>query len=88
MTIEKYLNEDIPELYVVAKDFNEQGSIYYRLKNRIEVRSVPDILELLRSESMQIVLLDNKEIYGEYAPYKEIKELREFINIVGNTKLN
>ena len=88
MTIEKYLNDDIPELYVVAKDFNEQGSVYYRLKNRIEVRSVPDILELLRSESMQIVLLDNKEVYGEYAPYREVKELREFINIVGNTKLH
>ncbi len=88
MTIEKYLNDDIPELYVVAKDFNEKGSVYYRLKNRIEVRSVPDILELLRSESMQIVLLDNKEIYGEYAPYREIKGLREFINIVGNTKLH
>ena len=85
MTIEKYLNEDIPELYVVAKDFNEQGSIYYKLKNRIEARSVPDILELLRSESMQIVLLDNKDIYSEYTPYREIKELREFINIVGNT---
>lgn len=88
MNIEKYLSEDIPELYVVAKDFNEKGSFYYRLKNRMEVRSVPDILELLRSEDMQIILLDNKEIYGEYAPYREIKELREFINIVGNTDLN
>ncbi len=88
MTIEKYLNDKIPELYVIAKNFNEQGSVYYKLKNRLEVRSVPDILELLRSDNMQIVLLDNKEIYGEYAPYREVKELREFINIVGNTKLH
>ncbi len=46
------------------------------------------MLELLRPEDMQIVLLDNKEVYGEYAPYKEIKELREFTNLVGNTNLN
>lgn len=88
MAVEKYLDTDIPELYIVAKGFNEKGSIYYRLKNRLEIRSVPDVLELLRAEDMQIVLLDNKEVYGEYAPYKEIKELREFINLVGNTKLN
>ena len=88
MKIEKYLDTNIPELYVVAKRFNEKGSIYYRLKNRLEIRSVPDILELLRPEGMQIVLLDNKEVYGEYAPYEEVKELREFINLVGNTKLN
>lgn len=88
MIIEKYLDTNIPELYVVAKGFNDRGSIYYRLKNRLEIRSVPDVLELLRPEGMQIVLLDNKEIYGEYAPYKEVKELREFINLVGNTKLS
>lgn len=88
MTVGKYLDNDIPELYVVAKGFNERGSIYYRLKNRLEVRSVPDVLELLRPAGMQIVLLDNKEVYGEYAPYKEVKDLREFINLVGNTKLH
>lgn len=88
MIVEKYLDTNIPELYVVAKGLNDKGSICYRLKNRLEIRSVPDVLELLRPEGMQIVLLDNKEIYGEYAPYKEIKELREFINLVGNTKLS
>lgn len=88
MAVEKYLDDNIPELYIVAKGFNEKGSIYYRLKNRLEVRSVPEVLELLRPKDMQIVLLDNREVYGEYAPYKEIKELREFINLVGNTKLN
>lgn len=88
MAVEKYLDDNIPELYIVAKGFNEKGSIYYRLKNRLEVRSVPEVLELLRPKDMQIVLLDNKEVYGEYAPYKEIKELREFINLVGNTNLN
>lgn len=88
MTVDKYLDTNIPDLYVVAKGFNEKGSIYYRLKNRLEIRSVPDVLELLRSEGTQIVLLDNKETYKEYAPYREIKELREFINLVGNTKLS
>lgn len=88
MTLDKYLDNNIPELYIVAKSFNQKGSIYYRFRNRLEVRSLPDILELLRPEDMQIVLLDNKELYGEYAPYEEIKELRQFINLVGNTKLN
>ena len=48
MAVEKYLDDNIPELYIVAKGFNEKGSIYYRLKNRLEVRSVPEVLELLR----------------------------------------
>lgn len=46
MTIERYLDTNIPELYIVAKGFNEKGSIYYRLKNRLEIRSVLDVLEL------------------------------------------
>lgn len=88
MTVDKYLDTNIPDLYVVAKGFNDKGSIYYKLKNRVEIRCVPDILELLRAENTQIVLLDNKETYAEYAPYEEIEELREFINLVGNTKLS
>ena len=52
MIIEKYLDTNIPELYVVAKGFNDRGSIYYRLKNRLEIRSVPDVLELLRPNSV------------------------------------
>lgn len=86
MSIQKYLDNDIPELYVVAKRFNQKGSICYRFRNKTEIRSVPDVLELLRTEDTQIVLLDNRDVYREYAPYKEIEDLKEFINLVINAK--
>ncbi|WP_443029326.1 DUF6718 family protein [Sporofaciens musculi] len=31
--------------------------------------------------------LDNPEIYSEYAPYKYIDDLREFMNQAGNLNL-
>lgn len=52
-----------------------------------EARNVPNTLEALRGKDVQIVILDNPEIYSEYAPYKYIDDLREFMNQAGNLNL-
>ena len=43
---------------------------------------VPGALELLRNEGVQIVILDNPEIYSEYAPYIYISKLNDFVEKV------
>ena len=72
---------------IVAKKFDSIGCIAYRCKNMNEARSVPNTLEAIRAEGVQIVILDDPEIYSEYAPYEYIDDLREFMNKAGNLNL-
>lgn len=69
-------------IYVVAKIFNRQGCIAYRCKSAREARCLPGTLESLRAEGVQIVILDSPEIYSEYAPYRYIDDMKEFIDEV------
>lgn len=69
-------------IYVVAKIFNQQGCIAYRCKSAREARCLPGTLESLRAEGVQIVILDSPEIYSEYAPYRYIDDMKEFIDEV------
>ena len=69
-------------IYVVAKIFNRQGCIAYRCKSAREARCLPGTLECLRAEGVQIVILDSPEIYSEYAPYRYIDDMKEFIDEV------
>jgi hypothetical protein len=39
-------------------------------------------LEALRADGVQIVILDEPEIYSEYAPYTYIDDMKEFIDKV------
>lgn len=73
--------------YIIAKKFDETGCIAYKCKNMNEARNVPNTLEAIRAEGVQIVILDNPEIYSEYAPYQYIENLREFMNQAGNLNL-
>lgn len=73
--------------YILAKKFDEEGCIAYKCKNMNEARNVPNTLEALRGKDVQIVILDNPEIYSEYAPYRYIDDLREFMNQAGNLNL-
>ena len=57
------------KIYVIAKIFDQQGCIAYRCKTVNEARCLPGTLEAIREESVQIVVLDDPEIYAEYAPY-------------------
>ena len=73
-------------IYVVAKIFDEQGCMAYRCKNADEARSLPAILETVRAEGIQIVILTDPDIYSEYAPYTYVDGMREFIDIVSDMK--
>ena len=45
-------------------------------------RYIPGSLDLLRQKDVQIVLLDNPDIYSEYAPYNYIENLTDFVEKV------
>lgn len=70
------------KIYIIAKAFNERGCIAYRCKDMREARCLPGTLESIRADGVQIVMLDNPEIYSEYAPYIYIEDLKEFIDKV------
>lgn len=70
------------KIYVVAKIFGQQGCLAYRCKTINEARCLPGTLEALRADGVQIVILDNPEIYSEYAPYSYIEDMKEFIDRV------
>lgn len=74
------------KIYIVAKIFDQQGSIAYLCKTLNEARCLPGTLEALRAEGVQIVVLDSPGIYSEYAPYTYIEDLKDFIDQV--SKLN
>lgn len=72
------------KIYVVAKIFDQQGSIAYSCKTPNEARCLPGTLEAIRTEGVQIVVLDSPEIYPEYAPYTYIDDMKEYIDKVVN----
>lgn len=57
------------KVYIVAKVFDRP-------------RCLPGTLEALRTDRIQIVILDSPEIYSEYAPYSYIEDVKEFIDRV------
>jgi hypothetical protein len=70
------------KIYVVAKIFDQQGSLAYVCKSLSEARCLPGTLEALRAPGVQIVILDDPDIYSEYAPYVYIDDIKEFIDRV------
>ena len=66
-------------IYVIAKIFDQQGCIAYRCKTINEARCLPGTLEALRAEGVQIVILDDPDIY---APYEYVDDMKEFIDRV------
>lgn len=51
-----------------------------------EARCLPGTLEAIRSDGVQIVVLDAPDIYPEYAPYEYVEDMKEYIDRVA--KLN
>lgn len=70
------------DIFVIAKIFDKHGCIAYRCKSINEARCLPGTLEALRADGVQIVILDNPEIYSEYAPYSYIEDMKDFIDKV------
>ena len=70
------------KIYIVAKIFDQQGCLAYCCKSPREARCLPGTLESLRADGVQIVILDSPELYSEYAPYRYIEDMKEFIGLV------
>lgn len=74
------------KIYVIAKIFDQQGCIAYRCKT-VNAKCPEDAflesLEAIREEGVQIVVLDDPEIYAEYAPYNYIENVKDFVYQVG-----
>lgn len=70
------------KIYIIAKAFDKQGCLAYLCKTVNEARCLPGTLEALRTKDVQIVVLDDPEIYSEYAPYSFIENLKDFIDKV------
>lgn len=72
------------KIYVIAKIFDKQGCIAYKCKTVNEARCLPGTLEAIRTQGVQIVVLDSPEIYPEYAPYTFIDDMKAYIdNVAG-----
>lgn len=74
------------KIYIIAKIFDKQGCIAYLCKMVGEARCLPGTLEALRADGVQIVILDDPDIYSEYAPYSYVDDMKEFIDKV--SKMN
>ena len=48
-----------------------------------EVCYLPGTLEALRTDGVQIVILDAQDIYSGYVPYSYVDDMKEFIDKVG-----
>jgi len=70
------------KIFVIAKIFDKQGCLAYRCKSVNEARCLPGTLEALRAVGVQIVILDDHDIYSEYSPYNYIEDMKEFIDRV------
>lgn len=70
------------KIYIVAKIFDRQGCLAYLCKTISEARCLPGTLEALRAKGVQIVILDDPDIYSEYAPYSYMEDMKEFIDKV------
>lgn len=69
-------------IFVVAKVFSKQGCIAYRCKTINEAKCLPNTLESIRADGVQIVILDTPDIYPEYAPYQYIDDMKQFVLLV------
>ena len=70
------------KIFIIAKVFSEKGCLAYRCTSPKEEKYTTCSLALIRQKDVQIVLLDNPDIYSEYAPYNYIENLTEFVEKV------
>ena len=69
--------------YLIAKKFNQEGSLVLEAEQGQRLASLSKYLTLTTLEQgVQIVTLNNLESYKEYSPYKIIGDEVEFISKV------
>lgn len=68
-------------VYVVIKDFNKQGCVCYKCNHKDEMPAIVDLLNIhVDINRIQVVVLNDTSVYGEYAPYTFIDDIGDFIN--------
>lgn len=68
--------------YIVVKDFNKVGCIAFGTNIATRFLSLSEYIEDLCGDKLQVVVLNNPEVYGEYKPYKFIEDELSFIQEV------
>lgn len=64
----------------MVKDFNQNGCICYECKKKNDMPSIPSLLNShVDLRRIQVVVLNDPNMYGEYAPYRFIDNLGDFI---------
>lgn len=66
----------------MLRKFSIDRHVAYLCKTVSEARCLPGTLEALRAEGVQNVILDDPDIYSEYAPYSYVEEMKDFIDKV------
>ena len=71
---------EVKRCYLVAKKVDERGCIAVQAEYGRELASLVDYLgrKTLKA-GIEILTVSSKEVYGEYAPYKELSSEKEFI---------
>ena len=64
----------------MAKSFDKLGCLAYLCKTSNEAWYLSGILEVLQAVGVQIVILDDPEIYSEYAPYAYVEDMENIID--------
>ena len=64
----------------MAKSFDKLGCLAYLCKTSNEAWYLSGILEVLQAVGVQIVILDDPEIYSEYAPYIYVEDMENIID--------
>lgn len=67
-------------MYVVVKDFSRQCCICFECKKNSDMPTIPNLLNsYVDINRIQVVVLNDPNMYGEYAPYRFIDDLGDFI---------
>ncbi|MBU3137481.1 hypothetical protein KPL39_14540 [Clostridium gasigenes] len=73
--------------YLVAKKFNNKGSIAFKTEHGVKLGTLSKYLTLSTLENeVQIVTINNPDDYLEYSPYKFIDNEVQFISEVFEMK--
>ncbi len=69
--------------YLIAKKFNEPGCIAVETEGGKALANLVSYLGLKTlDKGIQILILSNPEVYGEYEPYHFVKTEKDFISKV------
>lgn len=69
--------------YLVAKKFDKEGSLVLEVEQGQRLASLSKYLTLTTLDNgVQIVTLNDLQVYKEYAPYRVIRDEVEFISQV------